>query len=457
MGPGAAPMKVCVAGLWHLGTVTAACLASAGHRVVGFDFDESVIKELRLGHPPLFEPGLEELIQEGLKTGNLRFSNDPDDALKDAEIVWVTYDTPVNEDDVADPEFVVERICKLFPAISSGALVLISSQIPVGTTHRLEDAYTAAYPDRKLSFAYSPENLRLGKAIAVFSDPDRVVVGLRKNDSRSVEDEKRISRLLQPFTQRIEWMSIESAEMTKHALNAFLATSVVFINEIAGICEQVGADAAEVQRGLKSESRIGPKAYLNPGAAFAGGTLARDLAFLEQLGTKHQVNASLISAAGGSNREHRHWARRKLKESLGNWKSKTIGVWGLTYKPGTDTLRRSDAVDLCCWLASQQLRVRAYDPAIKTLPADLMTEFELCSSPIAAIENAAALVLTTSWPDFRSISADRVVAAMENPLVIDPNRFLEETLGMDPRINYVTVGKGEPVSERRKVARVETK
>jgi UDPglucose 6-dehydrogenase len=210
---------------------------------------------------------------------------------------------------------------------------------------------------------------------------------------------------------------------------------------------------------LKSESRIGPKAYLKAGSAFSGGTLARDLAFLEQLGANHQVNASLISAAGFSNREHRLWARRKLKESRDNWKDKNIAVWGLTYKPGTDTLRRSDAVDLCLWLASQQVRVHAYDPAIKTLPEDF--KFELCSTPIAAIENAAALVLTTPWPDFKTISADSVVAVMEDPLVIDPNRFLEDTLGSDPRIRYVTIGKDSSEAERgvakAQMARVETK
>lgn len=170
-------MKVCVLGLWHLGTVTAACLASGGHEVVGLDFDPSVAGKLAAGHPPLFEPGLEELIRQGGAAGRLRFSADPAEALAGAEIVWVAYDTPVDEEDQADVEFVVERATRLFFYLKPGMLVLISSQLPVGTTRRIEEAFHDAHPGKGVTFAYSPENLRLGKAIQVFSQPDRVVVG----------------------------------------------------------------------------------------------------------------------------------------------------------------------------------------------------------------------------------------------------------------------------------------
>ena len=259
-------MKVCVLGLWHLGTVTAACLAAGGHQVSGLDFDQAVVANLKNGQPPLFEPGLEELVKQGLESGRLDFSSSAAEAVREARVIWVTYDTPVDDDDNADVEYVVERVARLFPYLEAGQAVLISSQLPVGTSKQLEALFAAARPGVAVSFSYSPENLRLGKAISVFSQPDRVVIGVRAEESR-----KRFAELLAPFTTHIEWMSVESAEMTKHALNAFLATSVTFINEIAAICEQVGADAKEVERGLKSESRIGPKAYLGPGGAFAGG------------------------------------------------------------------------------------------------------------------------------------------------------------------------------------------
>lgn len=435
-------MNVCVFGLWHLGTVTAACLASVGHQVVGLDFDAETVRKLQAGQPPLFEPGLAELVTRGLAEGHLRFTTDIADALRGAEVVWVAYDTPVDDADRADVEFVVERVTRLFPHLEGETLVLISSQLPVGTTRRLERAYVAAFPDKPVSFAYSPENLRLGKAISVFTQPDRIVVGIRSETDRA-----RVTALLtpitdlQPPTSRIEWMSAESAEMTKHALNAFLAISVTFINEIAALCEQVGADAKEVERGLKSESRIGPKAYLGPGAAFAGGTLARDIEFLTQIGAERHVPTHLIAAVRASNDEHKNWQRRKLQALFGNLCDKRIAVWGLTYKPGTDTLRRSSSVELCQWLAEQDARVQAHDPAVKSLPPELTQTIQLCATPLDAAQTADALVIATEWQDYQALSADAIVSTMHTPWVVDANRFLAKTLGADPRIRYIAVGK----------------
>jgi UDPglucose 6-dehydrogenase len=418
-----------------LGTVTAACLASGGHAVVGLDFDVETVERLQAGQPPLFEPGLEDLVKRGLAESHLSFTTDIVNAVKGAQVVWIAYDTPVDDEDQADLEFVVERIKRLFPHLEMGALVLISSQLAVGTTRRLEQAYAVAQTGNQISFAYSPENLRLGKAIHAFTQPDRVVVGVRH-----AADRERITTLLRPFTANIEWMSIESAEMTKHALNAFLATSVTFINELAAMCEQVGADAKEVERGLKSEPRIGPRAYLAPGSAFAGGTLARDIVFLTQKGREHQLPMHLMAAVRASNDEHKNWARRKLQMLLADPDQKRIAVWGLTYKPGTDTLRRSSAVELCEWLVEQGAQVQVHDPAVKALPADLAQKFKLCSTPIAALEGAHALVVATEWPEYQSLSAQEIVSTMSSRWVLDANRFLVNTLGADPRIHYVAVG-----------------
>ncbi len=429
-------MRVCVVGLWHLGTVTAACLASVGHEVVGLDFESDTVSRLSTGHAPLFEPGLDDLLQQNIAAGRLRFSDDPTHALLGAEIVWVAYDTPVDDDDRADVEYVIERVIRLFPALESGSLVLVSSQLPVGSTRHLEQMYAATYPDRQVSFAYSPENLRLGKAIGVFTQPDRVVVGVR-----SESDKERVAALLRPITERVEWMGVESAEMTKHALNAFLATSVTFINEIATLCEQVGADAKEVERGLKSEVRIGPRAYLGPGGAFAGGTLARDINFLSEIGTTHKRPTHVISAVRASNDAHKGWAGQRLETLLGNLAGQRVAVWGLTYKPGTDTLRRSSAVELCRWLVEQGAIVQAHDPAVQMLPADLVNVFSLHPTPLAALVGVAALVVATEWPDYQTITAAEIIAAMEQPVVVDANRFLVRTLGDDPRIRYAAVGK----------------
>jgi UDPglucose 6-dehydrogenase len=382
-------VKICVCGLWHLGTVIAACLASAGHDVTGFD--ENVDGLLR-GEPPLQEPGLAELISA------VQFTTDRE-ALRPAEMVWIAWDTPVDDDDRADVDAVLARAVSLFDFISAGALVVVSSQLPVGSVRRLEEACS-----HRFRFACAPENLRLGSAIESFMKASRMVVGVRDEVARTV-----MSDVLAPFGVPIEWMSVESAEMTKHALNAFLATSIAFINEIAGVCEEAGADARDVARALKSDPRIGPRAYLSPGAPFSGGTLARDVGFLAP-------HAPLLAAVKASNDRHKNWARAKLLEVLGTLRGKTVALWGLTYKPGTDTLRRSGAVELARWLAAEGARVQAHDPAMSRIPGDVPVA--LCASAAEALLGADALVVATEWPDYRA------AAIPAGTIVIDANNFV---------------------------------
>ena len=265
---------------------------------------------------------------------------------------------------------------------------------------------------------------------------------------RSEEDRARLAAVLERFGSPIEWMGVESAEMTKHALNAFLATSVAFINEVAAICEAVGADASDVARGLKSEERIGPRAYLAPGDAFAGGTLARDIRFLTCLARDHGLSAAVVDGVAASNAEHRNWSRRALMRLLGvgsgdgkpGLAGRRIAVWGLTYKPGTNTLRRSSALELCRWLAAERASVQAYDPAISALPAGEPDMIELAGSPVAALQAADALVVCTPWPEFRQVPADTVAGSMTHPVVVDPGGHLRETLGRADAVRYARVG-----------------
>jgi UDPglucose 6-dehydrogenase len=427
-------MKIAVLGCWHLGSVTAACMAAAGHDVVGYDPDAAAVVGLNAGRPPIGEPGLADLVAAGLTARRLRFTSDIAAAVAEADIVWVAFDTPVDDDDRADVDDVVNHVMAAFPHVKDGALVLSSSQLPVGSMARLERAWAAVAGTRRVSFACSPENLRLGKAIEVFTKPDRVILGARTADDRA-----RLTALFAPITDRLEWMSVESAEMTKHAINAFLATSVTFINEIAALCEQSGADAKEVERGLKTEKRIGPYAYLGPGAAFAGGTLARDVVFLKTLGQATDRPTPLMDGVESSNREHRSWARRRLTSLLGSVKGRTVAVWGLTYKPGTDTLRRSTAVELCRWLLEQGARVRVHDPAVAELPADLAAAHR-SASPEDAVDGADALVVATEWPDYRTADLDALATRMASRVVLDANRFLAATAGADPRFILISVG-----------------
>ncbi len=430
-------MNICVFGLWHLGSVTAACVAER-FPTTGLDPDFSTITDLRAGKPPISEPRLAELIQAGISSGGLKFTNELQEAVQDAEIVWVTFDTPVNEADEADFAYVEQQIATLFPFLHQDSIVLISSQLPVGSTARIESEYRKAYPRKNVRFAYSPENLRLGKAIQVFRNPGRIVVGVT-----TVEDRERLTKLLAPFCENLIWMSVESAEMTKHALNAFLANSIVFINEVATLCEEVGADAKQVEQGLKSEERIGPRAYLGAGGAFAGGTLARDVAFLANTAKRVDVRVPLLESIKTSNDLHKNWPRRKLESVLSPLPGKTIAVLGLTYKPGTDTLRRSAAVELCVWLSARGVRVRAFDPAVGHLPEELDPHITLCGSATEALQDADAVVVATEWKDFRELKALDLIAHMRTPIVLDANRFLESSLGTTEGMQYIAVGKAK--------------
>lgn len=434
MGIGGAGVKICVQGLWHLGTVTAACLASVGHDVTGLDCDGGTIQALQSSMPPVSEPGLAELIHAGQAAGRLRFVTSPGEALAGAELLWVAYDTPVNEDDEADVEFVVGQIVSVLPYLDVGTTVLISSQMPAGSTGRLERIARDLCPAKRMSFAYSPENLRLGKALEVFLKPDRIVVGVR-----SPQDRDRIARVVQPITDRVEWMSVESAEMTKHAINAFLASSVVFANEIASICELVGADAKEVEKGLRTESRIGPKAYLSPGGAFAGGTLARDVEYLKNIGAAERLATPLLGAIRLSNDQHKKWVHRKLTALFPNLTGVKIAVWGLTYKPGTDTLRRSLAVELCNWLLDQGAVLTVHDPSVRELPVAWSDRVQRVEDPLDALTGVSAVVVATEWPQYKQIACGQISGLLTNLVMLDANRFVSHLMGV-ARVRYFAVG-----------------
>jgi UDPglucose 6-dehydrogenase len=409
-------------------------LAEAGFSVAAVDPDADVVAGLQAGQPPIEEPGLRELIAADQAAGTLRFGPPSAQLLGDADIVWITFDTPVDQDDHADVEWVLERAQAALEHAARNALVVISAQLPVGSARTLQARMQARGRD-DLRYASVPENLRLGKALQVFRSPDRYVAGVR-----SEEDAAQLGQVLERFGP-VEWMSVESAEMTKHALNAFLATSVAFINEVAAICERVGADASEVARGLKSEQRIGPGAYLSPGDAFAGGTLARDIGFLTDLADTHTLPADVVSGVAASNAEHRNWARRALQRYFGaDLNGHRIAVWGLTYKPGTDTLRRSSAIELCRWLASSGATIAAYDPAIRALPEELASAIELADNPLSAAEQAQALVVSTPWAEFRDVAPADVQRVMADPLVIDAGGHVQATLGQASGIRYTRVG-----------------
>lgn len=428
-------MKIAVVGLWHLGMVTAASLAAVGHIVCAID-DPSVISAIERGKMPVDEPGLADLVTEQKRASRLAFTADAR-AAGDAELIWICYDTPVDDSDRPDVDSVIERASEFLASFAGSAVVAVSSQLPVGSTAVLEQRF----PDGRFAFACIPENLRLGSAIAYFRNPDRFVIGTRSGSPAKYV----IERALGTFAKTLVFMSVESAEMTKHSINAFLATSVTFANELASICERVGADAREVERGLKSDGRVGPKAYVRAGESFSGGTLARDLGFLANLGDDFGLPLEQVRATASSNVRHRDWALDRVCDFVGD-RPVRIAFLGLVYKPGTDTLRASNAVNLARTLRDLGHMLVGFDPAISVGDERLAGILEISSSVQAALMGAEIAVIATSWPVFREVPVADFKRLMKRCNVIDESRFLEETLRDVDDINYAAFGLARVVS-----------
>lgn len=428
-------MKIAIIGLWHLGSVMAACLASRGHFVFAYDPDEAVRENLRIGKAPIFEPELNELLQKGLMSHQLKIINDLS-LLKTVEIIWITFDTPVNELDQADVKFIQNEVIKIAPFIQENTLLLVSSQLPIGSTKYFKKMISDMIPEINFSVGYIPENLRLGKAIPIFLNPDRVIVGLER-----AEDKIKIVEVFKLITSNLIWMSIESAEMTKHALNAFLATSIVFINEIAVLCEQYGADAAEIEQGLKSEERIGAKAYLRAGEAIAGGTLLRDVHFLNELAKDKNIHLPLVSGILHSNNTHKQWLFSKIHSVFSELNNKVIAILGLTYKPNTDTLRRSVAVEMAQYLYEQGAIIKAYDPMIQCLPDHLKKVIQLTASEEEALDSSDAFIIATPHLQFKNDKLLLWIDKMKQKNIFDPMRFLNHFLENVVSLNYYSIGK----------------
>lgn len=422
-------MKIAVVGLWHLGLVTAAGLSSRDFTVIAYDPDHLTIDALKKNNLPIAEPGLSDLIHSSIKKNNLLLTNNPSD-LNQADIIWITFDTPVDEDDHADSLSVIHAIENIVPHIKNNAVILISSQLPIGSTEKIKKYCHQNFLEKKIAVGYSPENLRLGKALEIFLNQDRIIVG---GDDRVIE---MVSPILKTLTNKIISMSIASAEMTKHALNAFLANSIVFINEIATLCEYTGADANAVSIGLKSESRIGPKTYLQPGSAIAGGTLMRDVTYLNEIALEKKLSLPLIKNIFISNQAHKSWAITQLKSHLKNLNNKKIVIFGLSYKNGTDTLRRSMSVELAKLLIAEGATIFACDPDLQTLPHELGNQIILEKNLSCALKNADALLIMKESHHLSTLSNHPL-----SFLIVDPNGYAQTIVEKNKNVQYYTMGK----------------
>ncbi len=411
--------KVCVIGLWHLGCVVASSLAQLGHDVTGVDFDVAAVDKLVIGQAPVFEPGLEEQMAAGIAAGRLRFTTDFSRALEAVEAALITFDTPVDDDDRADLGPIDRAFSELALHLPDTAVVVVSSQIPAGSCRRYAEGLGRARPEWCGDIAYSPENLRLGEALSTFTTVERLVIGAASSRAAG-----RTEALFDGVSGERLVMSLESAEMAKHALNSFLALSVSYANEVAALAETAGADMRDVVRALKTDRRIGAGAFLSPGMGFAGGTLARDVQALRAMGGVAPGSTPMLDATLDVNRRRKQVIVDKLKRLVGPLEGTQIAILGLTYKPGTNTLRRSISLELALMLLAVGAVVTAHDPMISELPPG-SPSVKLFPTPEQAASGAAVVVLATAWPEYARVDPERLGASMARRLIVDTSNSLD--------------------------------
>ena len=427
-------MKTGVAGLWHLGVMYAVGFAELGHEVIAYDPNPEAIKGLSRGDLLVFEPRLREMLLRNIEGGNLYFTNQELE-MENSDLLVLAYDTPVDDEDNADVDYVISEFTRIVEKLETETPILISSQLPVGSSDLIEKIMKKS--GNRGNVIVHPENLRLGRAIDSFFKPERIVAGTTDGKSDPI-----VINAFNGIDAPIVWMSRRSAEVTKHAINAFLATSVTFMGELSEICELVGADAKEVEIGLKSDPRIGARAYLSPGLGFAGGTLARDVRKLSNLQNEIRSAPAIFTSLLESNRHNNAWVSRTLDKLAGHKVGLRICFWGVSYTDNTDTLRRSAIYELMQKLASEGARISfVEDLMIK----DVIDPKIICMDSLEeSLSDIDVLVVSKGLQSHTKGPRVLEQLKVDNLWIIDPARILLEldsNIGDRPR--YLTVGKGK--------------
>lgn len=439
--------KVAVMGTGYVGAVTSTCLAHLGHTVCGLDADSARAGQLNNGQAPFVEPGLPEMLTSTLASGRLRFTDEPADALADADFVFLCVGTPPGPDGAPDLSQLESAIQSLAPYLRAGAVIVNKSTVPVGsgnwTRTILEDALDG---NRQVAFhvVSNPEFLREGSAIDDFLYPDRIVLG------GSIEDVGHVAELYQPVLDQsfdggrrgvrpaLITTELASAEMIKYAANAFLATKISFANEMAQMCELFGADAREVLPAIGADHRVG-RSFLNPGVGWGGSCFGKDVAALISSSREYGYTPSMLEATVEINDLQRASAVRKLQRELHILKGRRIALLGLTFKPGTDDLRDAPALDIARRLLAAGAAVTAFDPVVKALPEEF-AGIRLAHDPYEAADRVDAVVLTTEWPEFRLVDSAGLRRVMRGDLVVDGRNFLDQNAFAQAGLRVVGFG-----------------
>ena len=436
-------MQIAMIGTGYVGLVSGACLSEFGHEVACIDNDGGKIEALEAGRIPIFEPGLEEVVAANVKAGRLSFSKDLKSAVAGADAVFIAVGTPSRRGDGhADLSYVFAACEEIARGLDGYTVIVTKSTVPVGTGRKVEEIIRKARPDAEFDVASNPEFLREGSAIEDFRRPDRIVVGTDSNRARTVMTE--VYRPLYLNETPILFTARETAELIKYASNAFLATKITFINEMADICEKVGADVQDVARGIGLDGRIGSK-FLHAGPGFGGSCFPKDT--LALLKTSQQVGAptAIVEAVVNVNEARKAQMAEKIGQALGDPKGKTIAVLGLTFKPNTDDMRDAPSLAIVPALQKKGAIVRAYDPEGAHEAKNLL-DIDLCRDAYEAIDGADAVVIITEWNEFRALDLERVRSLLKTPLMIDLRNIYRPQQMAEAGFRYISVGRPDAIS-----------
>jgi UDPglucose 6-dehydrogenase len=442
-------MNVAIIGTGYVGLVTGACLADFGHCVTCVDTSVSRIDALGRGEIPFFEPGLAELVARNVKVKRLQFSGELSTAVRDAQVIFIAVGTPEGANGAADMSQVAAVANAIVPHLDTYRVIVTKSTVPVGTGQWLDGYLRDRVPDVEFDVVSNPEFLREGSAIGDFMRPDRVVIGTRSERAAAIMRE--IYRPLYLIETPLVVTDVETAEMIKYAANAFLAVKIGFINEIANLCERVGADVHVVAKGMGLDKRIGSK-FLHPGPGYGGSCFPKDTRALAALGVQHQAPQHIVNAAIDVNTRQRRLLVEKIDHVMGGVRGREIAVLGLAFKPNTDDVRESPAVFVCSALARAGARVRAFDPVAAAAAAQVLADANgnvtIAADPYSALTGADCLVIMTEWNEFRGLDLTRLRQLMAQPVVIDARNVLDPVQTRAAGFTYVGTGRGfVPVHE----------
>jgi len=434
-------MKIVMVGTGYVGLVSGVCFSDFGHEVVCVDKDPAKIERLNRGEVPIYEPGLDALLAKNVAAGRLAFTNDLVQAVDGAGAIFIAVGTPTRRGDGhADLTYVMVAAAEIGRALTGHAVVVTKSTVPVGTNRKVAEAILAANPGADFDIASNPEFLREGAAIDDFMRPDRVVVGLESERARAVMAEVYRPLFLREFP--VIYTGLESAEMIKYAANAFLATKVTFINEIAALCERVGADIKAVSRGIGMDGRIGNK-FLHAGPGYGGSCFPKDTKALARMGQEHAVPMQIVETVIKVNDEVKRRMISRIEDLCGGvLRDKTIAVLGVTFKPNTDDMRDAPSLTIVPALVGAGAKVRACDPQGKNEGEALLPGVKWTESPYQAVSGADLVVLLTEWNEFRALDLSRIARNMATPQMADlRNIYDREEVLVAGFTQYLGVGR----------------